>query len=117
MQSNRAISKFHLPEYHSILTAMKNICLLVLFLVLATSTMNAQNSATPLADLVNPLMGSDSNFSLSNGNTYPAIALPWGMNFWTDGYIPTVPTRFRESNKRINPVPGSTIMGSFPFLP
>ena len=62
---------------------MKNICLLVLFLVLATSTMNAQNSATPLADLVNPLMGSDSNFSLSNGNTYPAIALPWGMNFWT----------------------------------
>ena len=34
-------------------------------------------------DLVNPLMGTDSDFSLSNGNTYPAIALPWGMNFWT----------------------------------
>ncbi|MEO0468284.1 MAG: GH92 family glycosyl hydrolase [Bacteroidota bacterium] len=33
--------------------------------------------------LVNPLMGTDSEFSLSNGNTYPAIALPWGMNFWT----------------------------------
>ncbi|MCB0615566.1 MAG: glycoside hydrolase family 92 protein, partial [Phaeodactylibacter sp.] len=33
--------------------------------------------------LVNPLMGTDSDFSLSNGNTYPAIALPWGMNFWT----------------------------------
>ena len=32
---------------------------------------------------VNPLMGTDSDFSLSNGNTYPAIALPWGMNFWT----------------------------------
>ncbi|MCB0584868.1 MAG: GH92 family glycosyl hydrolase [Phaeodactylibacter sp.] len=31
----------------------------------------------------NPLMGTDSEFSLSNGNTYPAIALPWGMNFWT----------------------------------
>ena len=28
-------------------------------------------------------MGTDSDFSLSNGNTYPAIALPWGMNFWT----------------------------------
>ena len=26
-----------------------------------------------LVDLVNPLMGSDSNYSLSNGNTYPAI--------------------------------------------
>src|SRR5665811_1949280 len=28
-------------------------------------------------------MGTDSEFKLSNGNTYPAIALPWGMNFWT----------------------------------
>ena len=34
-------------------------------------------------DLVNPLMGTDSRFDLSNGNTYPAIAVPWGMNFWT----------------------------------
>ncbi|HKL33034.1 MAG TPA: GH92 family glycosyl hydrolase [Tangfeifania sp.] len=33
-------------------------------------------------ELVNPLMGTDSEFSLSNGNTYPAIARPWGMNFW-----------------------------------
>lgn len=32
---------------------------------------------------VNPLMGSDSTFALSNGNTYPAIATPWAMNFWT----------------------------------
>ncbi len=31
---------------------------------------------------VNPLMGTDSKGSLSNGNTYPAIAVPWGMNFW-----------------------------------
>jgi predicted alpha-1,2-mannosidase len=36
-----------------------------------------------LADLVNPLMGTDSNYELSNGNTYPAVAVPWGMNFWT----------------------------------
>jgi predicted alpha-1,2-mannosidase len=34
-------------------------------------------------DLVNTLMGTDSDFSLSNGNTYPAVALPWGMNFWS----------------------------------
>jgi predicted alpha-1,2-mannosidase len=40
------------------------------------------NTSSP-ADLVNPLMGSDSKPSLSNGNTYPAIALPWGMNTWT----------------------------------
>ena len=35
------------------------------------------------ADLVNPLMGTDSEYKLSNGNTYPAIAMPWGLNFWT----------------------------------
>ena len=28
-------------------------------------------------DLVNPLMGTDSKYELSNGNTYPAIGLPW----------------------------------------
>ena len=44
-------------------------------------SVNAQTSS--LVDLVNPLMGTDSKFSLSNGNTYPAIATPWGMNFWT----------------------------------
>lgn len=36
-----------------------------------------------LVDYVNPLMGTDSKKSMSNGNTYPAIATPWGMNFWT----------------------------------
>ena len=34
-------------------------------------------------ELVNPLMGTDSEYRLSHGNTYPAIAMPWGMNFWT----------------------------------
>lgn len=33
--------------------------------------------------MVNTLMGTDSEFALSNGNTYPAVAVPWGMNFWT----------------------------------
>lgn len=32
---------------------------------------------------VNPLMGTDSKMELSNGNTYPAITVPWGMNLWT----------------------------------
>lgn len=34
-------------------------------------------------EYVNPLMGTQSTYELSTGNTYPAIALPWGMNFWT----------------------------------
>lgn len=32
---------------------------------------------------VNPLTGTLSKYELSTGNTYPAIALPWGMNFWS----------------------------------
>ena len=43
----------------------------------------ANEDQLSLVDYVNPLMGTDSKFSLSNGNTYPAIATPWGMNFWT----------------------------------
>ncbi len=39
--------------------------------------------SSSLADEVNPLMGTLSKPALSNGNTYPAIALPWGMNIWT----------------------------------
>ncbi len=45
-------------------------------------------------EYVSPLVGSYSKVDLSNGNTYPAIAIPWGMNFWTpqtgkagDGFI------------------------------
>lgn len=59
-----------------------NLCLLSAI----SSAAFAQKSETTnnsLADFVNPLMGTQSNYELSNGNTYPAIALPWGMNFWT----------------------------------
>jgi alpha-1,2-mannosidase, putative len=32
---------------------------------------------------VNTLQGTNSAFELSRGNTYPTVAMPWGMNFWT----------------------------------
>lgn len=60
---------------------MKKLLLVALFAIPIIAS--AQVSKTNLVDLVNPLMGTDSKPSLSNGNTYPAIALPWGMNFWT----------------------------------
>ncbi|SHG00588.1 hypothetical protein SAMN05444405_1201, partial [Bacteroides luti] len=41
----------------------------------------SSDSSSPV-DYVNPLIGSQSTYELSTGNTYPAIALPWGMNFW-----------------------------------
>lgn len=42
----------------------------------------AENGFDPV-EYANPLMGTLSTFELSTGNTYPAIARPWGMNFWT----------------------------------
>ena len=35
------------------------------------------------ADYVSTLVGTLSEHSFSTGNTYPATAVPWGMNFWT----------------------------------
>ena len=53
-----------------------------LLLLFVTGSLFAQTVAEPV-DYVNVLMGTQSEFALSNGNTYPAIARPWGMNFWT----------------------------------
>lgn len=58
---------------------MNKRCLLLLFYVLFCVFSFAKRSPV---DYVNPLMGTDSKIYLSNGNTYPAIAMPWGMNFW-----------------------------------
>lgn len=63
---------------------MKKLSLLLAFCVavLYCSAQYVYDLKNPV-DLINPLMGTDSKPDLSNGNTYPAIALPWGMNFWT----------------------------------
>ena len=60
----------------------------IFFLLFVAVTIQVQaqyqeDENVSLVDFVNPLVGSDSSFELSNGNTYPAIATPWGMNFWT----------------------------------
>ena len=53
-------------------------------LVIATQAQETLVEEVPSpVDYVNPLMGTDSSPGLSNGNTYPAVAVPWGMNFWT----------------------------------
>ena len=62
----------------------KYSCLLLLAFLVGNFNASAQkNQKTSFVDYVNPLMGTDSSFDLSNGNTYPAIATPWAMNFWT----------------------------------
>nr|MBD3621082.1 glycoside hydrolase family 92 protein [Sunxiuqinia sp.] len=58
--------------------------LAILFaLLFSVSALQVNAQELQPVDYVNTLMGTDSEFKLSNGNTYPAIALPWGMNFWT----------------------------------
>ena len=63
---------------------MKKVILFVLICCSASVSMAQMvTKVTDPVDWVNPLMGTDSKHSLSNGNTYPSIALPWGMNVWT----------------------------------
>jgi predicted alpha-1,2-mannosidase len=76
-------------------------------------------------EYVNPLVGSQSTHALSNGNTYPAIALPWGMNFWTpqtgkmgDGWAYTYTANkicgFKQTHQ---PSPWINDYGQFSIMP
>ena len=56
--------------------------LLIAALVLAGCRQEVELVTEP-ADYVSTLVGTLSEHSFSTGNTYPAIALPWGMYFWT----------------------------------
>jgi predicted alpha-1,2-mannosidase len=51
--------------------------------VTACNSVKTEDEEFDVASLANPLMGTDSEFLLSHGNTYPAVAMPFGMNFWT----------------------------------
>ena len=68
---------------------MKKITSILFAAILSLSLLSCNEAAitdpSPLspADYVNPLVGTLSEFALSTGNTYPAIARPWGMNFWS----------------------------------
>ena len=59
----------------------KFLNILILALSFCPSLLSAAEKLTPV-DYVSTLVGTESKYSLSTGNTYPAIAMPWGMNFW-----------------------------------
>lgn len=82
------------------------------------------DAADPV-EYVNPLMGTQSTFELSTGNTYPAIARPWGMNFWTpqtgkmgDGwqYVYTA-NKIRGFKQTHQPSPWINDYGQFAIMP
>ncbi len=60
---------------------MKKIIYILLPLIVACTP--GTEFVTEPADYVSTLVGTLSEHSFSTGNTYPAVALPWGMNFWT----------------------------------
>ena len=94
----------------------------LLFLVLSCTFLAQSKDWT---QYVNPLMGTQSSFELSTGNTYPAIARPWGMNFWTpqtgkmgDGwqYVYTA-NKIRGFKQTHQPSPWINDYGQFSIMP
>lgn len=80
---------------------------------------------TRLSDYVSTLVGTQSEFLLSTGNTYPAVALPWGMNFWTpqtgkmgDGWAYTYQShKIRGIKQTHQPSPWINDYGQFSIMP
>ena len=76
-------------------------------------------------DYVNTLVGTQSSFQLSTGNTYPAIAMPWGMNFWVpqtgkmgDGWQYTYgANKIRGFKQTHQPSPWINDYGQFSLMP
>ncbi|MDR3180767.1 MAG: GH92 family glycosyl hydrolase, partial [Prevotellaceae bacterium] len=61
---------------------MKKIAVIIAVMCAACAQGNETSASNPV-EYVNPLVGTMSVHEFSTGNTYPAIARPWGMNFWT----------------------------------
>ena len=96
-----------------------------LFAVVVSAVAIAQESSFSPVDYVNPLIGTQSVHAFSTGNTYPAIARPWGMNFWTpqtgkmgDGwaYVYTE-QKIRGFKQTHQPSPWINDYGQFSLMP
>jgi predicted alpha-1,2-mannosidase len=101
---------------------MRKKLLILIYCLFSTTGLWAQTS---YVDYVNTLMGTDSKPLLSNGNTYPAVAMPWGMNFWMpqtgkmgDGWAYTYNAdRIRGFKQTHQPSPWINDYGQFSILP
>jgi len=86
---------------------------------------NVTNITVDPVDYVSTLVGTQSKFTLSTGNTYPAIAMPWGAHFWTpqtgkngDGWIYTyTDDRIRGFKMTHQPSPWMGDYGQFSIMP
>jgi predicted alpha-1,2-mannosidase len=104
---------------------MKLILLCLSLIIGAPLMAQKTNGTADLVELVNPLMGTDSKVSLSNGNTTPSVALPWGMNFWIpqtgksgDGWAYTYHSdKIRGIKQTHQPSPWINDYGQFSIMP
>lgn len=104
---------------------MKKFCSILLVMIPFGLMAQTVNQVTDPVEWINPLMGTDSKPDLSNGNTYPAVALPWGMNFWTpqtgkmgDGWGYTYHAdKIRGFKQTHQPSPWINDYGQFAFMP
>ncbi|MBR5661015.1 MAG: GH92 family glycosyl hydrolase [Bacteroidales bacterium] len=106
---------------------MKRLSILLSVAVLAVISCGSPKHTEMLdpVDYVNPLAGTASTYQLSTGNTYPAIALPWGTHFWTpqtgrnrDGWTYTYSaTTIRGLKQTHQPSPWINDYGSFSIMP
>ena len=100
-------------------------CLLILSLLAVTACGGPSLQMADPVDYVNPLVGTASTYHLSTGNTYPAVALPWGMNFWTpqtgadgDGWTYRYDaTHIRGLKQTHQPSPWINDYGCFSLMP
>ena len=105
---------------------MKKILLLCSLVAWVSSchTDKTQSTIRP-SEYVSTLVGSQSEYLLSTGNTYPAVALPWGMNFWTpqtgkmgDGWAYTYNAHTIRGLKQTHqPSPWINDYGQFSLMP
>ena len=101
---------------------LKNLCILLCLPLFSPA--QAQQQPTPV-DYVSTLVGTLSKFELSTGNTYPAIALPWGMNFWVpqtgkmgSGWVYTyTDDKIRGFKQTHQPSPWMNDYGQFSLMP
>ena len=76
-------------------------------------------------DYVSTLVGTQSSYAISTGNTYPAVCMPWGMNFWTpqtgkmgDGWTYTYTAdKLRGFKQTHQPSPWINDYGQFTIMP
>ena len=105
---------------------MKKLLILA-FAALAVACCETPKSGTLLrpSEYVTTLVGTQSDYTLSTGNTYPAVALPWGMNFWTpqtgkmgDGWAYTYGAHTIRGLKQTHqPSPWINDYGQFSLMP